>query len=150
MPKRTRARPAGVLGGRKHQPPLSESRMQGKPHVRFDERDLETEPSGYRARSRLYHFQATYASSSAKCSNSIGADFWRSIATSDSQKPNCRQRARRTCVTMHDNSGRFLRLSPTDFRTLGPERRPSSISRGGQRGGEHTAARTQKKCTAPR
>jgi hypothetical protein len=26
----------------------------GDPHVRFDERDLETEPSGHRARSRLY------------------------------------------------------------------------------------------------
>ena len=33
--------------------PLSESRMRD-PQVRFDERDLETEPSGYRARSRLY------------------------------------------------------------------------------------------------
>jgi hypothetical protein len=28
----------------------------GKLHVRFDERDLETEPPGHRARSRLYHF----------------------------------------------------------------------------------------------
>jgi hypothetical protein len=35
---------------------LSESRMQGNPHVRFDERDLETEPCGHRARSRLYSF----------------------------------------------------------------------------------------------
>ena len=30
----------------------------GKLHVRFDERDLETEPPGRRARSRLYQFQS--------------------------------------------------------------------------------------------
>ena len=35
--------------------PLSESRDAGDPHVRFDERDLETELLSYRARSRLYH-----------------------------------------------------------------------------------------------
>jgi hypothetical protein len=34
---------------------LSESRDAGDPHVRFDERDLETELLSYRARSRLYH-----------------------------------------------------------------------------------------------
>jgi hypothetical protein len=34
--------------------PLSESRDAGDPHVRFDERDLETELLSYRARSRLY------------------------------------------------------------------------------------------------
>jgi len=28
--------------------------VAGQPHTRFDERDLETEPSGHRARSRLY------------------------------------------------------------------------------------------------
>jgi hypothetical protein len=36
---------------------LSESRDAGDPHVRFDERDLETELLSYRARSRLYRAQ---------------------------------------------------------------------------------------------
>src|SRR5271166_4139086 len=36
--------------------PWSESRDAGNPHVRFDERDLETERiNRHRARSRLYH-----------------------------------------------------------------------------------------------
>jgi hypothetical protein len=36
--------------------PLVPKPNAGKLHVRFDERDLETEPPGHRARSRLYHF----------------------------------------------------------------------------------------------
>jgi hypothetical protein len=42
MPQQAMARLVGIMGGPKHQPPYPKAEC-GKLHVRFDERDLETE-----------------------------------------------------------------------------------------------------------
>src|ERR1700757_2310668 len=47
--------PRATSRGRQHEPTLVRKPDAGNPHVRFDERDLETaRPNRHRARSRLY------------------------------------------------------------------------------------------------